>query len=104
MVFHTEHDCAMDCKRLVTYVRIEGKWTKIGHFGTECKQFEPLDLAKEEEERLHKERLLELQLKTKQLKQESREAITQIRQDNATANLFGVKIKSFCPSNDDVTP
>lgn len=94
----------MDCKRLVTYVRIEGKWTKIGHFGNNCKQFEPLDLAKEEEDRLRKERLLELKLGIKQLKKESKQAIAQIRQDNTTANLFGVNLKSFCPSNDDVTP
>lgn len=92
----------MDCNRLTAYIRVEGKWTKIGHFGNGCRQFEPLDLAKEEEDRLRKERLLKLKLGIKQLKKETRETIAQIRQDVATANLFGVNLKSFCPS-DDVT-
>lgn len=94
----------MYCKRLVSYVRIDGKWTKIGYYGTECKQFEPLDLVMEEEDRQRKERLLELQLEIKQDKQQSREEIARIRQGNAKANLFGINVKSFCPSTDDVTP
>lgn len=51
MVFHTYHNCNMYCKRLVAYIRIDNRWTKVGYFGTGCKQFEPLDLDKENKER-----------------------------------------------------
>ena len=45
MVYRNEHNCDRDCTRLVAYVRIEGKWEKIGNYGSECKKFEVLDLA-----------------------------------------------------------
>lgn len=103
MVFHTDHDCGMYCKRLVAYVRIEDKWTTIGHYGTECKEFEPLDLAKEEEERLIKQRVSQVLSRVKQSIRENKEATAEIHQDNEIANLFGIKLKSFCSDNDDVT-
>ncbi len=58
MVFRNYHEeCKVDCTRLVAYVRIDGNWTKIGHYGSECKQFEPLDLEKEERDMLLKQQL-----------------------------------------------
>jgi len=51
--FHCEKNeqCEDDsCTALAAYVRIEGKWTKIGYYGSLCKQFSNLDLQKEEEE------------------------------------------------------
>jgi len=84
----------MNCKRLVAYIRIEGKWTPIGHFGTECKQFEPLDLAKEEEERLIKQRVSQVISRVKQSIRENKE-VSQTRQDNELANLFGIRLESF---------
>ncbi|WP_268542356.1 hypothetical protein [Candidatus Nitrosotenuis cloacae] len=102
MVFHTYHDCAMDCKRLVAYVRIEGKWTPIGHFGIVCKQFELLDLAKEEEDIRSRQKLLEIKSRVKQIRKEANESITKIRNGvNAKANLFGVDLESFCSAKDD---
>lgn len=94
MVYYNYHDCGMDCKRLVAYVRIEDKWTKIGHFGNNCKQFEPLDLAKEEEERLIKQRVSQVISRVKQSIRENKE-VSQTCQDNELANLFGIKLKSF---------
>jgi len=84
----------MYCKRLVAYVRIEGKWTKIGHFGTECKQFEPLDLAKEEEEMLIKQRVSQVLSRVKQPIRENKE-VSQTCQDTELVNLFGINLKSF---------
>jgi len=58
MVYRNYHEkCNEDCTRLVAYVRIDGKYTKIGHYGSECKQFEPLDLQQEEQKRLQKAKL-----------------------------------------------
>ena len=62
MVFRREHwDCnEIECKYLTAYVRIDGKWTKIGYFGSECKRFELLDLKQEEKDRLIKQKLAEI--------------------------------------------
>ncbi len=59
MVYRNEHfNCnESECKYLTAYVRIEGKWGKIGHYGSECKKFEPLDLEKEEQDVLLKQQL-----------------------------------------------
>lgn len=59
MVYRNEHyDCEeIECKPLTAYVRIEGKWTRIGHYGSECKKFEPLDLQQEEQDRQLKQKL-----------------------------------------------
>lgn len=91
----------MDCKRLLAYVRIDGKWTPIGHFGTECKQFELLNLAEEEEDRRRRARLQEIKLMIKQVRRENRQAITKICQSSATANLFDIDLESFCSIKDD---
>ena len=72
MVYRNYHDeCKENCTRLVAYVRIDGKWKKIGHYGSECKQFEPLDLQKEEE-RLYKEKRDFIKSRQRQIKQVSR--------------------------------
>ena len=58
--FHCERDakCEDDsCTALTAYVRMEGKWTRIGHYGSECKIFTPLDLKWEEEDRQLKQRM-----------------------------------------------
>lgn len=46
-----------ECTALSAYVRIEGKWTRIGYYGSECKQFSPLDLEQEREDRRIKQRV-----------------------------------------------
>ena len=74
MVFRNYHEeCKVDCTKLVAYVRIEGKWKKIGHYGSECKQFEPLDLEQEEQDRLQKEKHNSIKSQLRQIKAESRE-------------------------------
>jgi len=57
--FHWDCD-EIECKRLVAYVRIEGKWTKVGHFGSECHKFELIDEKQEEKDRLVKQKLAEI--------------------------------------------
>jgi len=61
--FHYEkYDLCEDeeCTALTAYVRIEGKWTKIGYYGSECKQFSILDLEQDEKDRKLKRRVREL--------------------------------------------
>ena len=72
MVYRNYHNCGMNCKRLATYTRINDNWTKIGYYGSECKRFEPLDLQKEEQDRLTKERMIQLGADLSKVKQESR--------------------------------
>jgi len=74
MVYRNYHEeCNVDCTRLVAYVRIDGKWTKIGHYGSDCKQFEPLDLEKEEQDRLQKEKRDSIKSQLRLIKAEGRE-------------------------------
>ena len=74
MVYRNYHEeCNEDCTRLVAYVRIDGNWTKIGHFGSACKQFEPLDRQKEEQDRISKEKRDFIKPQLRQIKQESRD-------------------------------
>ena len=60
MVYRNEHfNCnEAECKYLTAYVRMEGKWNRIGHYGSECNKFEILDLGQEEQDRLLKEKLV----------------------------------------------
>jgi hypothetical protein len=89
MVYRNYHEeCKVDCTRLVAYVRIEGKWTRIGYYGSECKQFEPLDLEKEEQERLSKEKLILIKSKLRQIKQEGRESRKIIEDEFNMSNSF----------------
>ena len=89
MVYRSYHEeCKVDCTRLVAYVRIDGKWIKIGHYGSECKQFEPLDLEKEEQERLSKEKLILIKSKLRQIKQEGRESRKIIEDEFNLSNSF----------------
>ncbi len=74
MVYRREHwqisdNCKeIECKPLTAYVRIEGKWIRIGHYGSECKKFEPLDLQREEQDRLSKQKLKEIQLEMRKIR------------------------------------
>jgi len=89
MVYRSYHEeCKVDCTRLVAYVRIEGKWTKIGHYGSECKQFEPLDLEKEEEDRLQKEKRDSIKSQLRQIKAESRDRRKTIENEFNMNNSF----------------
>ena len=72
MVYRNYHNCGMNCKRLATYTRINDNWTKIGYYGSECKNFEPLDLQQEEKERLDKERIMQLGADLSKIKQENK--------------------------------
>ena len=88
MVFHADHDCDKDCKRLTAYIRVENRLTKIGHFGTECKQFEPLDLQKEAEDKLAKTRQLQMDFERRQTKRENKERLDIMRNQFVRPNRF----------------
>lgn len=89
MVYRNYHEeCKVDCTKLVAYVRIEGKWTRIGHYGSECKQFEPLDLEQEEQERLQKEKYNSIKSQLQQIKAESRERRKTIENEFNMNNSF----------------
>lgn len=80
MVYRREHyDCKeIECKPLTAYVRIEGKWTRIGHYGSECKKFEPLDLQQEERDRLTRQKLENIKSMIRDAKKEGSAAIKRI--------------------------
>ena len=82
MVYRNEHNCDRDCTRLVAYVRIEGKWTRVGHYGSECKKFEALDLQQEEKDRLDREKYNFVKLQLRQAKQEGRATLNAIKNMN----------------------
>jgi hypothetical protein len=89
MVYRNYHEeCNVDCTRLVAYVRIDGKWTKIGHYGSECKQFEPLDLQQEEQNRLQKEKHNSIKSHLRQIQQENRERRMTIKNEFDMTNSF----------------
>ena len=94
MVYRNDHDeCNEDCTILVAYVRIDGKWTRIGHYGSECKQFEPLDLQQEEQDRLAKEKRDFIKSQLRQIKQENRERRKTIENElNASISFFKQQI------------
>ncbi|WP_428324352.1 hypothetical protein [Nitrosopumilus sp.] len=50
---HEKYDQCEDeeCTALTAHVRIDGKWTRIGYYGSECKQFSTLNLEQEREDR-----------------------------------------------------
>lgn len=64
-----------ECTGLTAYVRIEGKWTRIGYYGSECKQFSKLDLEQDEKDRKLKRRVRELTNLVKKSKKMSLEEV-----------------------------
>ena len=97
MVYRNYHDeCKEDCTRLMAYVRIDGKWTRIGYYGSECKQFEPLDLQQEEQDKLQKAKHDLIKSKLRQAKQEGRERLKIIETElNMNNTFFKEQIKSY---------
>jgi len=86
--YHCEkNDQCMDdeCTALTAYVRIEGRWKRIGIFGSKCKKFELLDLEKEnaekEQDRKSKENLAQIRAEIRQAKQEGRETLKIIKNE-----------------------
>ena len=79
--YHWEQsdDCDEECTSLTAYVRIEGKWTRIGYYGSECKKFSPLDLQQEEEDRMLKHRLAEIKNEMKRIRNDTNSAISRIK-------------------------
>ena len=74
MVYHREHDCNVsECTELTTYIRVEGKWVRVGHYGSECNRFDSLDLKQEERDRDLKEKLHHIKSQLQQVRAEGRE-------------------------------
>ena len=90
MAYRNYHDeCKVDCTKLVAYVRIDGKWCTIGHYGSACKQFEPLDLEQEEEERQSKEKRNAIKSQLRQIKVENNDRRKAIENEfNASDSFF----------------
>ena len=91
MVFKREHwNCnESDCKQLTASVRIDGKWTRIGFYGSECHKFEPLDLEKEENEKQERRRIDSIKYEIRKVRQESRERRKVIENEfNLTKSFF----------------
>jgi hypothetical protein len=90
VMYRNEHfNCnESECKNLTAYVRIEGKWTRIGNYGSECEKFEALDLQQEEKDRLDKEKHNFIKLQLRQIKQESRARLKTIQSEFNMNNSF----------------
>jgi hypothetical protein len=74
MVYRREHDCNVsECTELTSYIRIDGKWVRIGHYGSACKQFNSLDLQQEERDRDLREKQHYIKSQLQQIRSESRE-------------------------------
>ncbi len=83
MVYRKEHDCNVsECTELTAYVRIEGKWVRVGFYGSECKRFDLFDLEKEKQDRLDKENCDFTTLRLRQIKQEGRARLNTIKNMN----------------------
>lgn len=89
MVYRKEHDCnSAECTELTAYIRVEGKYTRVGHYGSECNRFDSLDLKQEEQDRLQKEKYNSIKLQLRQIKQESRERRKTIENEFNMNNSF----------------
>ncbi len=74
MVYRKEHDCNVsECTELTAYIRVEGKWNRIGRYGSECKRFDSLDVQREERDRDTKENLQYVKSQLQQVRAEGRE-------------------------------
>jgi len=92
----TEQCDGGECTSLTAYVRIEGKWIRIGFYGSECKKFEPLDLQKEEQERLQKEKLDLIKSELRQTKQENRDRRKTIENEfNVNTSFFKQQTRTY---------
>ena len=77
-------------------MRIEGKWTRIGHYGSECKKFEALDLQQEEQDRLSKEKLDLIKSELRQTKQENRDRRKTIENEfNVNTSFFKQQTRTY---------
>ena len=90
MVYRREHwNCKEECTALTAYVRIDGKWVRVGTYGSECKKFEAPDLQKEEQERLAKQRRDNIKLEMRRIRQENKERRKIIESElNANISFF----------------
>ena len=90
-----------ECTSLTAYVRIEGKWVKIGSYGSECKKFEALDLQQEEQERLAKQRRDNIKLEMRRIKQENRDKLKIIKSEFNVYKSFFKQQTSEHPNQKD---
>ncbi|MDF2428904.1 MAG: hypothetical protein OPY07_06605 [Nitrosopumilus sp.] len=90
LVYRNEHNCnSAECTELTAYIRVEGKWVRVGHYGSECNRFDSLDLQSEERDRETKEKLADIKSQLRQFKQESRARRKTIENElNMTRSFF----------------
>jgi len=74
MVYRKEHDCqSAECTELTAYIRVEGKYTRVGYYGSECNRFDSLDLKQEERDKETKENIQYVKSQLQQIRSENRE-------------------------------
>lgn len=105
-VYRREHELSnckeWECKPLFAYVRMEGKWVRIGTYGSECNIFEPHDPVAEQEDRLRKQRITAILARAKQ--PYNKKQVTYTYYDPVgIPNLFDIDIKAFCSLDKDDT-
>jgi hypothetical protein len=91
MVYRNEHDCqSAECTELTAYIRVEGKYTRVGHYGSECNRFDSLDLKQEERDRDLREKQYHIKSQLQQVRAESRERRKTIAELNVSKSFLNV--------------
>ena len=94
MVYRNEHDCqSAECTELTAYIRVEGKWNRIGHYGSECNRFDSLDLKQEERDRDLREKQYHIKSQLQQIRSDSRERRKTIAELNVSKSFLNVNMR-----------
>ncbi len=89
MVYRKEHDCNVsECTELTAYIRVEGKWVRVGYYGSECNRFDSLDLKQEERDRDLREKQYYIKSELQRVKAEGRERRKIIKNELNIAKSF----------------
>lgn len=81
-MYHNVHyDCdKKECDIRSSYIRVDGKWTKIGYYNTGCKTFDVLNPSQEEKEHEILEKIDDFNAKVKQIREESKNKLKEMRE------------------------
>jgi len=94
LVYRKEHDCqSAECTELTAYVRIEGKWTRVGYYGSECNRFDSLDLKQEERDKETKENIQYVKSQLQQIRSENRERRKTIGELSVSKSFLNVNMR-----------
>ena len=94
MVYRNEHDCnSAECTKLTAYIRVEGKYTRVGHYGSECNRFDSLDLKQEEKDRDLREKQYHIKSQLQQVRAEGRERRKTIDELSVSKSFLNVNMR-----------